>query len=344
LFALGDGAKVAPATETLMNLIAFEDFRPGETRIYGDYLIGEAELLAFSAAYDAQPFHLDAVAAKDTILGGLAASGWQVCSALMRMMIDDWLGASSVLAGIGIEDNRWPVPVRAGDRLTAHTTTLEKSDLRSRPGAGIVKVQTSLRNQDGREVMSQTISNLFARRTPLATPPAVAPRPPAAPPPPEAIDDPVGAMPDDFARARVGAFAQLGETLFTAASIRDYALKYDPAPFHIDEEAGKAHLLGAMSAAGLHTASCWMSHFIETRRRLGGGELTSRASPGFKDMLWRRPVLVGDRIAFSTQVIAKRETSKPGLGLITSRNRGVNQSGELVIDFVASVFAPAGPA
>jgi acyl dehydratase len=61
-------------------------------------------------------------------------------------------------------------------------------------------------------------------------------------------------------------------------------------------------------------------------------------------MLWRRPVLLGDRIAFSTEVIAKRETSRPGVGLITSRNRGVNQRGELVIEFVASVFAPVEPA
>ena len=325
-----------------MSLLTFEDFQPGGTWPYGDYRLDEAELLEFSAAYDPQPFHLDADAAKGTILGGLAASGWQVCSALMRMMIDSWLGESSVIAGIGIEDNRWLAPVRPGDRLTAQTTTLEKSDLRSRPGAGIVKVQTSLRNQDGREVMSQTISNLFARRTPLAAPVAGAPRAPrtsdAAPP--ERIDDPAAAMPDDFARARVGAYAELGETTFTPDLIRDYALRYDPAPFHIDEEAGTAHLLGAMSAAGLHTASCWMRHFIAARRRLAGGELVSRASPGFRDMLWRRPVLLGDRIAFSTQVIGKRVTSKPGLGLITSRNRGINQRGDLAIDFVASVFAP----
>jgi acyl dehydratase len=332
-----------------MNLLAFEDFQPGESRTYGDYPIDEAELLAFAEAYDPQPFHLDRAAPKDGILGGLAASGWQVCSALMRMMIDDWLGRSSVLAGIGIEDNRWLAPVRPGDRLTACTTTLEKVDLRSRPGAGIVKVETSLRNQDGVEVMRQTLSNLFARREPFA-PPLAAPagesprrtaRPPAAAPV-ERIDDPAAAVSDDYAGARVGAFADLGETLFTADFIRDYALKYDPAPFHIDEEAGRAHILGAMSAAGLHTASCWMRHFIAARRRLGGGRLESRASPGFRDMLWRKPVLVGDRIAFSTQVIAKRETSKAGLGLITSRNLGVNQRGEVALDFVASIFAPIG--
>jgi acyl dehydratase len=323
-----------------MNLTTFEDFQPGETRTYGDYPIDEAELVAFAAAYDPQPFHLDDAMAKATILGGLSASGWHVCSVLMRMMIDDWLGGSACLAGVGVEDNRWLAPVRPGDRLTARTTTLEKSDLRSRPDAGIVKFATSLRDQAGREVMTQTISILVGRRAPLTTSPSAPPRRPPPPAPPEPIDDPAAAMPEDFSRARVGAVADLGETLFTAELIRDYALKYDPAPFHVSEEAGKAHLLGAMSAAGLHTASCWMQHFVATRRRIAGGALASRASPGFADMLWRRPVLVGDRIAFSTQVIMKRETSKPGLGLIASRNRGVNQRGEAVIDFTASIFAP----
>jgi len=325
-----------------MSFVFFEDFAIGETSVFGDYLMDEGEMLAFAATYDAQPFHLDAEAAKKTLLGGLAASGWQVCSALMRMMIDSWLGDSSCLAGIGIEDNRWLAPVRPGDRLTARTTTLEKADLRSRPDAGIVRFATALVNQDGREVMSQTMSILFGRRAKLEGPASGGSR--RAPPPaaPERIDDPQGALPDDFARARIGAYAELGETLFTADLIRDYALKYDPAPFHIDEAAGRAHVLGAMSAAGLHTASCWMGHFVATRRRFG--VLASRASPGFSDMIWRRPVLIGDRIAFSTQITGKRETSKKGLGLISSRNLGVNQRGEVALEFNASVFAPISAA
>ncbi len=325
-----------------MSFVAFEDFWIGETREYGDYEIDEAELLAFAAAYDPQPFHLDAEAAKNSILGGLSASGWQVCSALTRMMIDNWLGDSSVLAGVGIDDNRWLAPVRPGDRLTAKTTTVGRSDARKRPDAGIVAFATSLRDQAGREVMTQTTSMLFGRRAPRQDGAAVlAPRRAPAPPP-ERIDDLAGAMPDDFARAKVGAFAELGETLFTAELIRDYALKYDPAPFHIDEAAGRAHVLGAMSAAGLHTASCWMSHFVAARERLG--TLQSRASPGFRDMRWRRPVLAGDRISFSTQVVAKRETSKAGLGLITARNLGVNQRGDIALEFYASIFSPISPA
>jgi len=326
-----------------MSLIHYEDFALGETRTYGVYGFTEEAIVAFAAEYDAQTFHMDAELAKHTLLGGLAASGWHTCSALMRMMADDWLGASACLAGIGIEDNRWLAPVRPGDVLTAQTRTLEKTDLRSRLDAGVVKFETILRNQDGVEVMRQTTSTLFARREPLREPPPApfgSARRRVAPEPPSRIDDRFAALPDDYGRARVGAYADLGEKLFSPGYIRAYAREFDPFPFHLDEAAGKNHILGAMSAAGLQTACCWMRHFIALRREAGGGETPSRAALGFANMLWRKPVLVGDRIRFSTQVIAKRPTSKPGLGLIENLNCGVNQRGESVLEFTAAVITP----
>jgi acyl dehydratase len=184
---------------------------------------------------------------------------------------------------------------------------------------------------------------LFARAKPFfgGDSPAPAKKPATSKDLPERIDDRLGALPDHFARARVGAYVDLGETLFTADFIRDYAQKYDPMPFHTDEEAGKRHLLGGMSASGWQTASCWMRHFIAFRQETAGaGEIPSRASPGFSNLIWRKPVLVGDRIRFSSQVIGKRTTSKPNLGLIRSRNFGVNQRDELVMAFDASVFSP----
>jgi acyl dehydratase len=230
--------------------------------------------------------------------------------------------------------------VRPGDVLCARTQTLEKIDLRSRPEAGIVKFATSLFNQAGKEVMSQRGGMLFARRRPLAELPPATVRPAAAPLP-DPIDDAEGAVPDRYSRARVGARAELGESHFTPEYIRSYSAKFDPLPFHMDEAAGRAHPLGAMSAAGLQTACSWMSHFIAMRRRSsGGGELPSLASPGFSDMLWRKPVLVGDRIRFSTQLVEKRLTSKPNLGLLRSRNLGINQRGEIALEFYAAIFAP----
>ncbi len=169
--------------------------------------------------------------------------------------------------------------------------------------------------------MRQTGSTLFARREPSRDfRRFAAPRRLAPPEPPPRIDDRLAALPDDYARAKVGAYADLGEKVFSAAYIRAYAQEFDPFPFHLDEAAGKNHVLGAMSAAGLQTACCWMRQFIALRREAAGGEVPSRASPGFANMVWRKPVLVGDRIRFSTQVIAKRPISKPGLGLVQSLN------------------------
>jgi acyl dehydratase len=327
-----------------MTVAAFEDFQPGETRSYGDYEFTAPEMIAFAQVYDAQPFHLDDEAAKNMIFGGLSASGWHTCSALMRMTVDGWLRQTTCLAGIGVEENRWLAPVRPGDRLSAQTVTLEKVDLRSRPEAGIVKFATSLRNQTGQEVLAQKNSILFGRRERLAEQaPLAKSSKPAQNKPAELarIDDPLAALPDDYARARVGAYADLGATHFSADFIKSYAEKFDPLPFHTDEEAGKAHLLGAMSAAGWQTASCWMRQFIALRHKAAGvGETPSLASPGFSDLVWRKPVLVGDTIAFSTQIVAKRATSKPGVGLVQSRNLGFNQRDEVAIEFVSTVFSP----
>jgi acyl dehydratase len=326
-----------------MTVVAFEDFQPGETRSYGDYEFTASEMIAFAQVYDAQPFHLDDEAARHMIFGGLSASGWHTCSALMRMNVDGLLTQSTCLAGIGVEENRWLAPVRPGDRLSAQTRTLEKFNLRSRPDAGIVKFATSLRNQTGEEVLAQKHSILFGRRERLVEQAPPSPLKSAQNKPDELarIDDPLAALPDDYARARVGAYADLGETHFSADFIKSYAEKFDPLPFHTDEEAGKAHLLGAMSAPGWQTASCWMRQFIALRHKAaGGGETPSLASPGFSDLVWRKPVLVGDTLAFSTQIVAKRPTSRPGVGLVQNRNLGVNQRGEIVLEFVSTVFSP----
>jgi acyl dehydratase len=328
--------------ETHMDLIAFEDFKPGEIRRYGQYQMTAEEIVDFATQFDPQPFHLSQEAGRKSILGGLSASGWHTCSALIRMGVDDWITQSTCIAGMGIEENRWLAPVRPGDVLTAEMTTVAKSDISSRPEAGVVKFATILRDQTGREVLTQKATTLFGRREPLAERPPSGPRK-AHEPEPERIDDAEAALPDYYEKVRVGAFADLGVTHFTADIIQLYAEKYDPLPFHMDEEVGRAHPLGALSAAGFHTASCWMGHFIAARRASArGGILPDRASPGFTDMVWRRAVLVGDRISYSTQVMSKRLTSKPGMGVVRSRNRGVNQRGEVVMEFYASVFSPVG--
>ena len=324
-----------------MGFLAFEDFIAGEVRRFGDYEFTADEIITFASVYDAQPFHVDAEKGRAHGFGGLIASGWHTCSALMRMNVDHWLLETTGIAGVGVEENRWLKPVRPGDRLSAEMTTLEKIDLRSRPDAGIIKFAISLSNQGGKEVMAQKCSMLFGRHRPLSEEAPVQSSKPPRLEPPARIDDRLAALPDDYARARVGAYAELGATVFTPESIRDYAEKYDPLPFHLRDDVADAHLFDGLSAAGFHIGCCWMQHMIAARQRLAGGaDLPSRLSPGFENLVWRKPVMAGDRIAFTTQVIAKRPTSREGFGLVRSHNCGVNQHGETVFEFTASLFAP----
>jgi acyl dehydratase len=138
----------------------------------------------------------------------------------------------------------------------------------------------------------------------------------------------------------------LGSHKFTISDMKRYALQFDPVGFHVDEDAGRASIYGAMTAAGLHVACGWMACFVDSnakaRHRLaaaGKALLEIGPSPGFKDMRWLKPVLAGDRISYFTTPMAKRPLgSRPGWGLLTSYNEGVNQHGELVFTFEGAVL------
>ncbi len=144
----------------------------------------------------------------------------------------------------------------------------------------------------------------------------------------------------------VGDRAQLGRHTFTADGIKAFARRFDPQPFHLDEAAAARSHFGALCASGWHTASIWMRLMVEyqnredaARRARGEPVATLGPSPGFRELKWRKPVYVGDTIAYSTEVIDKRASnSRPGWGLMTIRNSGVNQNGGPVISFVSVAF------
>jgi len=142
----------------------FEDFRPGETTLLGERVLSEGEIIGFARAFDPQMVHLDPEAARQSRFGGLIASGWQTCVVLMRLWVDEMLRESSALAGTGIDDIRWPRPVRPGDRLTARVTVLEATPSRGKPDRGFVKHHCELSNQHGEIVMTMRSLALFGRR------------------------------------------------------------------------------------------------------------------------------------------------------------------------------------
>jgi acyl dehydratase len=143
---------------------SFEDFRTGEIIDLGTRAVGREEILAFAAAYDPQPMHLDEAAGAAGLLGGLAASGWHTIAMFMRLLCDGLLNRSRSLGSPGIERLRWLAPVRPGDRLTAQAEVVETRASRSRPGIGIVRFRFTVANQSVAIVMTMENPIIFATR------------------------------------------------------------------------------------------------------------------------------------------------------------------------------------
>jgi len=142
----------------------WEDFTPGAVIEYGPRLITREEIVAFAAEFDPQPMHLDEEAARSTMLGGLAASGWHACCILMRMSTDSFVLNSSSMGAPGVEEVRWLAPIRPGDRLTLRTTVLETRVSNSRPEMGFVKFRFELVGIAGKPVMALITSLMMGRR------------------------------------------------------------------------------------------------------------------------------------------------------------------------------------
>lgn len=140
----------------------------------------------------------------------------------------------------------------------------------------------------------------------------------------------------------------LGSYTFTAENIKTFAREFDPQPFHLDEEAGRKSLFGGLAASGWHVASVCMKLIVADGVRMRaeaearGEEIAvGGPSPGFRDLRWIKPVLAGDTLTYSSEVIAVRATaSRPGWGIAQSKNVAVNQRGEEVYSFLGSVFLP----
>lgn len=147
---------------------------------------------------------------------------------------------------------------------------------------------------------------------------------------------------------KVGQRRALGSFTFTAELIKEFAQKFDPQPFHLDEEAGRRSLFGGLAASGWHVGSVCMKLLVadgqrEAAEAMARGEIppVGGPSPGFREMRWHKPVLAGDTITFASEVASIRlSESRPQWAILQGRNTGTNQNGELVFSFLASAFVP----
>lgn len=131
---------------------------------------------------------------------------------------------------------------------------------------------------------------------------------------------------EDF---EVGASLPLGSKLVTAEEIVEFASEFDPQPMHLDEEAGRASILGGLSASGWHTCAMFMRMICDAYLL----DSTSQGAPGVDHVKWRKPVLAGDTLTGRSTVMARRlSQSRPALGFVTFRFELFNQNGETVYD------------
>ncbi|MCY0096182.1 MaoC family dehydratase [Hoeflea ulvae] len=135
------------------DLLHYEDMSPGTVFPLGPKHVSAEDIIAFAMEYDAQPMHLDAEAGRNSILGGLAASGWHSCAMMMRMMADSYLLRTAAEGAPGVDFVKWRKPVLAGDVLAGETRVLDARESKSRPGVGIVSLRHELRNQSGDTVL-----------------------------------------------------------------------------------------------------------------------------------------------------------------------------------------------
>jgi acyl dehydratase len=141
-----------------------EDFAVGQTFRSGRRRIDKEQIFAFAAEFDPQPFHLDEAAARHSIFGGLAASGWHTAAVTMRLMLDSDLGPAGGLIGAGLDECRWPRPVRPDDELRIECEVIEIRPSKSRPEQGLIKLRTTTLNQDGEAVLVFVVNIVVLRR------------------------------------------------------------------------------------------------------------------------------------------------------------------------------------
>jgi acyl dehydratase len=143
----------------------FEDYTAGATYLCGSFSVTEEEIIQFARLYDPQTMHVDRGRAASGPFGGIIASGWHTVALSMRLVIEHFLPHDG-LAAPGIDELRWPRPVRPGDTLTLHVTVQEARRSASRPDRGLLRTLLELFNQNGELVFSMKPTNFVRVRGP----------------------------------------------------------------------------------------------------------------------------------------------------------------------------------
>jgi len=142
-----------------------EDFFVGQVFNSSRIKVEKDEIIEFGKRFDPQPYHVDEVAARDTVFRGLAASGWHTAAMTMRILVDGDFKPAGGIIGVGFDELSWPRPVRPGDELHAKSEVLDVRPSKSRPDRGLIRVKTTTFNQNDDVVQVYTGNLIVPRRS-----------------------------------------------------------------------------------------------------------------------------------------------------------------------------------
>ncbi|MFC7157558.1 MaoC family dehydratase [Halomarina halobia] len=129
----------------------------------------------------------------------------------------------------------------------------------------------------------------------------------------------------------VGETEEFGEYQFDKEEIIEFAEKYDPQPFHTDEEAARESVFGELVASGWQTAAVCMRMLVDGYLR----DQASMGARGVDELRWLKPVKPGDTLHIRAEIVDKRlSESNPHRGYVDNKMEGVNQDGEVVISWI----------
>ncbi|MBT8388947.1 MAG: MaoC family dehydratase [Altererythrobacter sp.] len=132
----------------------------------------------------------------------------------------------------------------------------------------------------------------------------------------------------------LGAKQSFGSYEVTREEVVEFANKYDPQAFHLDDDAAAKTHFGRISASGWHTCAMTMAMMVENMKNVKQAGL---GSPGVDQLMWKKPVYPGDTLRVESEVISKRRSkSRPEMGLFKSRAQIFNQNDEVVLEMTSN--------
>jgi acyl dehydratase len=149
------------------DLLYFDDLKVGDKFSSTTFELNQADLTRFAGEFDPQPFHLDDAAARSTLFGGLAASGWHTAAITMRLLVTSGPRLANGIIGMGGEIE-WKSPARPGDVLRVESEVAELIASRSRSDRGVLVLRSTTRNQRDEAVQVLTARLMLARRASLS--------------------------------------------------------------------------------------------------------------------------------------------------------------------------------